>query len=456
LNGLNPLTEHDKEHDMSGLPSFKSGVHPPENKEITSGIASRRFPFTDEIVLPLSQHIGAPAKALVEPGDLVQRGDVVAQAAGYVSVPIHATASGTVKSIELWPHPGGGMVPSIRLTVDPYSTQMQRPRIVPHWQDVEDEALSRVILEAGIVGLGGAAFPSHVKWNPPQDQPLDVLLVNGCECEPYITSDHRTMLEYPERVHLGTRIVLKALGITRAVIAIEANKPDAIEVMRNTAPRDLDVTVQPLKVKYPQGAEKMLIKAVTGREVPSGALPSSIGALVQNVATTANVAVVFETGQPLIERIVTVSGCGISQPGNWVIPFGTKLRDVIETCGGLTDDAAEILFGGPMMGLGQANLDVPILKATNGVLILSQGECKRQEILPCIRCGKCLEACPVFLNPQLMGAMARIELFEEMAAEQNLNDCMLCGCCSYVCPSNIPLSQLFAMSKNQLNRLAAS
>jgi len=261
------------------------------------------------------------------------------------------------------------------------------------------------------------------------------------------------MLEQPERVHLGTRIMLKALGIRRAVIGIEANKPDAIKIMRETAPDDLDVSVQPLQVKYPQGAEKMLIKAVTGREVPSGAFPSSIGALVQNVATTSNVATVFETGQPLIERIITVTGRGIREPGNWVIPFGTKLRDVIEVCGGLTDDASEILFGGPMMGLSQANLDVPILKATGGILILAEDECKQQEILPCIRCGKCIEACPIFLNPQLMGDLAKVERYEEMASDANLYDCMLCGCCSFVCPSNIPLSQLFAMSRNQLSRM---
>jgi electron transport complex protein RnfC len=440
---------------MSKLLSFKHGVHPPENKDLTSGKATRRMPFTEEIVLPLTQHIGAPAKALVKAGDRIERGDVIAEAGGFVSVPIHATASGSVKSIELWPHPSGRMVPSIRISVDPYSTQMQRPRVVPHWQDVPEEDLSKVIFRAGIVGLGGAAFPSHVKLSPPKDQPVDVLLVNGCECEPYQTSDHRTMLERPEEVHLGIRIMLKALGIKRAVIGIEANKPDAIEIMRKTAPDDLDVTIAPLKVKYPQGAEKMLIKAVTGREVPSGALPSAIGALVQNVATTSNVAIVFETGQPLIERIITVSGRGIREPGNWMIPFGTKLRDVIQACGGLTDDAAEILFGGPMMGLGQSNLDVPILKATGAVLVLADNECKRQEILPCIRCGKCLEACPVFLNPQLLGDLAKVERYEEMAEEANLNDCMLCGCCSFVCPSNIPLSQLFAMSKNQLRRLSS-
>ena len=441
---------------MAGaLPSFRNGVHPPENKDLTSGIASRRLPFPEEIILPLSQHIGRPARALVKAGDRIERGDVIAEASGYVSSYVHASASGTVKSIEHWPHPAGAMQPSIRIAVDPHSTQMQRPRLVPHWDQVPEEQLSEEISKAGIVGLGGAAFPSQVKLRPPEDQPVDVLMVNGCECEPYLTSDHRVMLERPEQVFQGVRIVLRALGISRAVIGIEANKPDAIEVMRGMAPDDLDIRVQPLQVKYPQGAEKMLIKAVTGREVPSGKLPSAIGALVQNVATTASVAQVFESGQPLIERIMTVSGRGIRQPGNWVIPFGTKLGDVITACGGFTEDASEIVFGGPMMGQSQASLEVPVLKATGGILVLSQDECKRQEILPCIRCGKCLEACPVFLNPQLMGALARVDRYEEMV-ENNLNDCMLCGCCSFVCPSNIPLSQLFAMSKIQLSRLQAA
>lgn len=439
---------------MKGLLSFKHGVHPPENKDITAGIRSRRFPFPKEIILPLSQHIGTPAKALVAPGDRVERGDVIAQAAGFISSAVHATASGTVKSIELWPHPSGSMVPSIRIMVDPNSTQMQRPRMVPKASEVRDEDLSKEIGKAGIVGLGGAAFPSHVKFTPPKDQPIELLLLNGCECEPYLTSDHRTMLEEPEMIYAGIRIGLRALGISRAVIGIEANKPDAIEMMEKTKPDDMDVTVQPLQVKYPQGAEKMLIKAVMNREVPSGALPSAIGAMVQNVATAANVARVFKTGQPLIERIITVTGRGIRKPGNWIIPFGTKLRDVIEHCGGLTEDAAEIVFGGPMMGQGQANLDVPVLKATGGILVLSKDECKRQDIMPCIRCGKCLDACPVFLNPQLMGTLAKAERYEEMVSEANLNDCMLCGCCSYVCPSNIPLSQLFIMSKTQLRKIA--
>ena len=441
---------------MKGLPSFKHGVHPPENKDITSGKASKRFPFPKEVILPLSQHIGTPAKALVKVGDHVERGDVIAEAAGFISSTVHATAAGTVRSIELWPHPNGLMVPSIRITVDQSSSHMRRNRMVPRWQDVKDEDLSKEIAKAGIVGLGGAAFPSHVKLCPPKDQPVELLIINGSECEPYLTSDHRVMLEQPEMIYEGIRIELKALGITRCVIGIENNKPDAIEIMRKTKPTDLDVRIQPLTVKYPQGAEKMLIKAVMGREVPPGALPSAIGAMVQNVATAANVAAVFQTGHPLIERIMTVSGRGIRQPGNWKIPFGTKLRDVIEHCGGMTGDVAEILFGGPMMGQAISDLDVPVLKGTGGILVLTKDECKRQDILPCIRCGKCLEACPIFLNPQWMKELAKAERYEELVEEAHLNDCMLCGCCSFVCPSNIPLSQYFAMSKTQLRRLPKS
>jgi electron transport complex protein RnfC len=439
---------------MSALLSFKSGVHPPDEKAITAGIASRRLPFPDELVLPLSQHLGAPAKCRVQIGDRVERGDVLAEASGFISAPIHATAAGIVKDIALWPHPNGGSVEAVRISVNPHSTQLPRPRMVPRWEDLEPSQISDAIREAGVVGLGGAAFPAFVKLNPPKDQKIEVLLINGCECEPYLTSDHRVMVERAEKVHTGIRILLKGLGISKAVVGIESNKPDAIEAMQKAVPDDLDITIQPLQVKYPQGAEKMLIMAVTGKEVPSGALPSAVGAVVQNVATVSMICEVFETGLPLIERIVTVTGRGIAKPGNWIVPFGTKLRDLLDQCGGLTDDAEEVVFGGPMMGLAVGNLDVPILKGTGGVLVLSKDECKKQEVMPCIRCGRCLESCPIFLNPQMMGSLARVERYEEMV-DVHLNDCMLCGCCSYACPSNIPLSQLFALSKNHLRKISS-
>lgn len=436
---------------MVSLLSFRNGVHPPDEKALTAQLASRRMPFPKEVVLPLSQHLGAPAKPIVRVGDRVERGDLIAEPSGMVSAPVHASVSGVVQEIGLWPHPNGALAPAIRIEVAPYSPQVPRPRLVPDWQSLETKDISEAIRRAGIVGLGGAAFPAAVKINPPKEDQIDVLLVNGCECEPYLTADQRVMIEQPARVFFGIRILLKALGIRRAIVGVEANKPDAIAALEAARPTDLDVRVQALSVKYPQGAEKMLIKALTDREVPSGKLPSSIGALVQNVTTVSMIGEVFETGLPLIERIVTVTGRGITKPGNWIIPFGTKLRDILEVCGGFTRDAQEVVLGGPMMGIAQGNLDAPILKGTGGMLVLTREECKPKDTYPCIRCGHCLDACPIFLNPQLLGSLAKAERYAEML-DQNLNDCMLCGCCSYVCPSNIPLSQLFMVAKTYLRK----
>jgi electron transport complex protein RnfC len=431
--------------------SFPHGVHPPDLKSLTAGAAIRRMPFPEEVVLPLRQHAGAPARPVVREGQAVERGDLVAEAVGWVSAPVHASAAGRVTAIARWPHPDGSWSPAVRIAVERHSAQAPRPRRVPDWRGLARPELVEAIRQAGVVGLGGAAFPTHVKLTPPPDKPIDLLLVNGCECEPYLTTDHRTMAEHPERVQLGVRIMLHALGIGRAVIGVERNKPDAIAALRATAPKDLDVRVEALRVKYPQGAEKMLIEALLGREVPSGGLPLDVGVIVQNAASVATVAEVFETGLPLVERIVTITGRGVRRPGNLVVPVGTKLRDLLAACGGLTGDAQEIVFGGPMMGVAQANLDVPLTKGTTGVVVLSRAECRAPEVQPCIRCGHCLDACPVYLNPQLLGQLALHRRFEEMA-QHHLQDCMLCGCCSYTCPSNIPLSQLFAVAKGTLRR----
>jgi len=434
--------------------TFRHGVHPPELKELTEAEKIRRLPFPDEVVLPLSQHTGKPAVPLVQEGDRVERGDKIAEADGFISSPVHASASGTVKAIELWPHPDGTYKTAIRIAVDPYSAQAPRPRIVPHWEGLSPKEIVKAVQDGGVVGLGGAAFPTHVKLSPPEDAQIDTIIINGCECEPYLTTDHHIMSEYPERVHLGVRIMMHTLGVDRAMIGIEKNKPDAIEAIRATLPSDLDVTVHPLTVKYPQGAEKMLIEALLHREVPSGKLPMNVGVVVQNVGSCAAIAEIFETGLPLIERIVTVTGLGVVRPGNFIVPVGTKVGDLIEECGGLTEDAHEIVFGGPMMGAPQASLDVPILKGVTGVVVLSRDETKPKESYPCIRCGHCLDACPVFLNPQLLGQMALAGLYEE-TVDAHIWDCMLCGCCSYVCPSNIPLSQLFQVTRSQLRRLQA-
>ncbi|HSM09366.1 MAG TPA: electron transport complex subunit RsxC [Gemmatimonadota bacterium] len=431
--------------------TFRHGVHPPDMKHLTESIPIRRMPFPDEIVLPLRQHAGRPAQLLVSEGDRVERGDKIAEADGFISVPIHASAAGRVTGIGLWPHPDGSVDTAVRIAVEPFSPQIPRPRIVPHWDGLSPQEVVAAVQQAGVVGLGGAAFPTHVKLLPPDGVNVELLLVNGAECEPYLTTDHRVMVEYPQRVHFGIRVMMHTLGVDRVIIGVEKNKPDAIRALDATRPADLDVTVLPLTVKYPQGAEKMLIQTVTGREVPSGKLPAHVGTVVQNVGSIAAIAEVFETGFPLIERVVSVTGPAVCDPANLIVPVGTKLRDVLDFCGGLSDDVAEVVLGGPMMGACQPDLDAPVVKGTTGIVALTQAETKPKDVHPCIKCGRCLDACPVYLNPQRLGALAQAGRYEDMERAR-LMDCMLCGCCSYVCPSNIPLSQLFALGKAGLRR----
>jgi electron transport complex protein RnfC len=434
---------------------FKHGVHPPEMKDATASLPIRRLPFPSEVVLPLRQHAGKAAKLVVKVGDYVLRGDVIGEADGFVSAPVHASATGTVASIGLSPHPDGSTDIAVRIKVAPFSAQVPRPRLIPHWEQLSSDEIVRAVQSGGVVGLGGAAFPTHVKLAPPRDIQVETIILNGAECEPFLTTDHRIMVEYPERVHLGARIMMKTLGAKRVVIGVESNKPDAIAALERTRPTDVDITVLPLTVKYPQGAEKMLIKTVTGREVPSGKLPVSLGVVVQNVGSAASIAEIFDTGLPLVERIVTVTGPGIRHPANLIVPVGTKLRDLIDSCGGLTTDAGEIVLGGPMMGNAVANLDTPVVKGTTGVIVLAKAQARQEATYPCIHCGRCLDACPVFLNPSILGDYARMQRYEEMEA-LHLADCMLCGSCSYVCPSNLPLAQMFQASKSALRRIKAA
>ena len=440
---------------LLGGRGFRHGVHPPESKDRTAEKQIRRMPFPDEVVLPVRQHAGKPARLTVQEGHRVLRGDVIAAADGFVSAPVHASASGRVVEIGLWPHPDGTMDTAVRIQVEPFSPQVPRPRLVPRWEDLGPADIVKAVQNGGVVGLGGAAFPSHVKLAPPPDCHVHTIILNGAECEPYLTTDHRIMVEYPERVQLGARIMLRALGAERVVIGVERNKPDAIAALGRTCPTDIDVSVLPMTVKYPQGAEKMLIKTVTGREVPSGKLPVTLGVLVQNVGSAASIAEIFETGLPLVERIVTVTGPGIARPSNLIVPIGTKLRDLLAACGGLTDDAGEIVFGGPMMGNAVADLDTPIVKGTTGVVVLAREQTRAEATYPCIHCGRCLDACPVFLNPSTLGDYARLQRYEDMEA-LHLADCMLCGSCSYVCPSNIPLAQMFSAGKSALRRINAA
>lgn len=434
--------------------NFRHGVHPPELKDLTANSAIRRLPYPERLVLPLRQHGGRPSRAIVRAGDRVERADKIAEADGFVSVPLHASSAGVVTGIELAPHPDGSTGPAILIDVEKHSAQQPRQLLVRNWHELNPEQLVAAVQEAGVVGLGGAAFPTHVKLTPPEGTRVEALLINGCECEPYLTTDHRTMVEYPKRVWLGIQIMMRCLAVKRVLVGVEKNKPDAIETLTRTRPEGVDAEVIPLRVRYPQGAEKMLIKALLDREVPEGKLPLHVGVVVQNVASVATIAESFDTGLPLLERIVTVTGHGIRRPSNLLVPIGTRLADLIDACGGLTDDAREVILGGPMMGASVANLEAPVLKGTTGVVALTANEARPAKPYPCIRCGHCLDACPVFLNPQQLGQLAKVRRFDEME-EHHLQTCMLCGCCSYVCPSHIPLSQMFQLAKVALRRQQA-
>ncbi len=435
--------------------TFSHGIHPPENKD-TSDMAIKRLPFAPRVVVPLSQHFGAPAVALVKPGQEVVRGEPIARAEGFLSVPMHAPVTGVVESVGLMASARGPKVPSI--VIKTHAAASQRvlwgaPRDVG---DMDAEAIILAIQDTGMVGLGGAGFPTHVKLSVPKKYTIDTLVVNGCECEPYLTTDHRMMVEYPQDLIAGIHIAMKAVGAGRALIGIEDNKPDAARALRGCIPQGAPIDVVEVETKYPQGSEKLLIKTLLGREVPSGGYPYEIGVVVQNVATLAQLAQLLPESQGLIERVVTISGPGVKKPGNYLVPLGTPLRFVLEQVG-FSGDASQLILGGPMMGNSVASLDVPVTKTVSGILVMSQGKEERGagKVHPCIRCGKCLEACPVNLNPSQLGRLAAKREYKMMEERFHLNDCFECGCCSYVCPSNIPLVQYFRIAKS-VNRERAA
>jgi electron transport complex protein RnfC len=432
---------------------FRHGVHPEEHKEYTEGKGIERLPIPDEVVLPLSQHLGAPSRPVVAVGDRVYRGQMIAEAVGDVSVPLHATVTGRVRAIENRHHPSGRLDTSIVIACDPNSPQTLYDEGPLEWKDRSTEDLLAAIKQGGFVGLGGAAFPTHIKLIVPEGKRVKWFMVNGCECEPYLTSDHRVMLEWADSIFLGIRVLMRILGAEKTYFSVEDNKWDAIKTLRDKVPEDLPCEIVPLQTKYPQGAEKMLITAVLEREVPSGKLPIDAQVVVQNVGTVAGIGDLFAYRQPLIERVVTVTGPGVRNPSTLLVPVGAELSDVLEFCGGLHDDARQILFGGPMMGSPQQFLDVPVLKGTSGILCLTDTQVRIRVEYPCIRCSSCLDACPVFLNPSQLGMLARVGEYDEML-NYHILDCMECGSCSYVCPSNIPLVQRFRVAKGLLREKA--
>ena len=434
--------------------TFRHGIHPDDYKELSRDRAIERMPFVDEYVLPLSQHLGAPSRPVVKVGDKVYRGQLLAEPVGYISTSLHSSVAGRVKAIELRHHPSGKMVESMVIERDPYSPQSLINQYSLEWENLSPEELLYIVQHGGFVGLGGAAFPTHVKLTVPEGKHAEFFIVNGVECEPYLTSDHRLMLENEQPIFLGIRIAQRILGVDRVYLGIESNKPDAIAHLRKTLPPDLNCEIVPLQTKYPQGAEKMLTEAVLNREIPSGKLPIDIQVIVNNIGTLASIGQLFQLNQPLIERIVTVTGPGINRPSNLLVPIGTKLSDVLEYCGGLKENTLQILFGGPMMGAPQLHLDVPIMKGTSGILCLTDVEVQEREEYPCIRCLRCVDACPVYLNPSRLGALAKVRQYEEMM-DYHILDCMECGSCSYVCPSNIPLVQRFRVAKALLREKQA-
>jgi len=431
--------------------SFAGGVHVPEFKEGTCHLPIRRFPFPPSLIVPLSQHTGAPAIPIVREGQEVVRGEPIAKAGGFVSVPMHAPATGRVERIALAPTARGDLAPAIYIKPYPAASQeilYGAPQDIEHM--TPDEIITAV-QDTGVVGLGGAAFPTHVKMKLPAGRTVDTIVVNGCECEPYLTTDDRVMVEEAGEVLHGARIAMKAMGAPRAIVGVEDNKPDAVEALQKALGDAADITVQSIPTKYPQGAEKMLIKVLLDREVPSGGLPSEVGVAVFNVATLAQIGDLLPRHQGLIERVVTISGPGVTKPGNYLIALGTPLRWALEQAG-CTDEAASVILGGPMMGPAISSFDVPFTKGVTGVLVLTRREVNgHQRIYPCIKCGKCVSACPMHLNPSRLGMLARKSRYEEMETEFHVNDCFECGCCTYVCPANIPLVQYFRIAK-QLNR----
>jgi electron transport complex protein RnfC len=434
--------------------SFRHGVHPGEHKGLTEGLPLERLPVPHEVVLPLNQHLGAPSKPIVGVGDKVYRGQRIAEASGFVSVALHASVTGRVTAIEKRHHPTGRLEDAIVIATDLGSPQTLYNEGPIDWESLPNDELLELIQGGGFVGLGGAAFPTHVKLAIPEGKRAQFFLVNGAECEPYLTSDHRIMLEWADSIFLGIRILMKILNSDKTYIGVENNKWDAIRGMAERIPADLPVEIVPLEAKYPQGAEKMLITAMLKREVPSGKLPIDAQVLVQNVGTVAGIGDMFSFGQPLIERVVTVTGPGVNNPSTLLVPVGAELGEVLDYCGGLKDNVRQVLFGGPMMGAPQQYLEVPILKGTSGILCLTDDQVSYRKEYACIRCATCVDACPVFLNPSELGQLARVRRWDEMV-NYHLWDCMECGSCSYVCPSNIPLVQRFRVAKAMLKEQAA-
>jgi len=432
--------------------TFKGGVHPPESKHYTEDKPIERIPAPEVVYVLLSQHIGAPAKPIVKRGDVVKKGQKIAEAAGFVSANIHSPVSGKVKAIDRIPHFLGSHSQAIVIENDGEDTPAEELEPHPDWQSLSPEEIKNIVAEAGIVGMGGATFPTHVKLSPPKEKPIHTVILNGAECEPYLTADHRLMLENPDEIVEGALIIKHALGAERVIIGIENNKPDAIETMRKAA-EGKGIEVAELKTKYPQGAEKQLINALTGLEVPSGGLPFDVGCYVQNVGTAKAIYDAVVKGIPLIERVVTVSGLAVKEPKNLLAPIGTKLSELVDACGGTSGEVGKVIMGGPMMGLAQWTLDTTVTKGTSGLLLFPPEMASVGEETACISCASCVDVCPMRLLPTSIAHNAKYGRFE-IAGKLGAMDCIECGSCVFVCPANINLLHYIRWAKLELRKMA--
>jgi electron transport complex protein RnfC len=425
------------------------GIHPPEEKYYTEQKRVEDAPLPQRAVTPLQQHIGAPCTPLVKAKDQVLVGQKIGEPKGFVSAPVHASISGTVIAVSEMPHPNGREVLSVVIESDGEDRWIDGISGTEDFLSLNPEELKAKILEAGIVGMGGATFPTHVKLSPPKEKPIDTIIINGVECEPYLTADHRLMLENAEEILEGLKILMVVLGVKKGAIGIEYNKPDAIRKMTEITAREKSIEVFPLKVKYPQGAEKQLIKAILGREVPSGGLPMDVGVVVQNVGTTAAVYKAVRLGLPMIDRITTVTGPGINNPKNLRVRIGTPFSELLALCGGIKGKAGKVISGGPMMGIAQYTEEVPVIKGTSGILVFRDQDLRLADSNPCIRCGKCVEACPMLINPSLLGIYVEAGEMDDLEIN-HLLDCIECGSCAFVCPAKRPLVHLLRYGKTEV------
>mgnify|MGYP000866138704 CR=1 FL=1 len=431
------------------LKTFPGGVHPHDCKHYSKDSPVKELPLLQKVIIPLSQHVGAPSTPVVKVGDEVKSGQLIAEAAGYVSIPQHSSITGKVTKIDIFPHPTGTSQTAIEITANGQDEWVELTDTKDFLSLSVEEMKSR-IRNAGICGMGGAGFPTIVKLSPPADKPIDTLILNGVECEPYLTADHRLMLERGEDIIQGMKIMMKILGAKQGFIGIEANKPDAIDLLSKLTQQEKNIQVVALKLRYPQGAEKQLIYAVTGRKVPNrGGLPMDVKVVVQNVGTAVAVYEAVRFQKPLIDRIITVTGSVVTKPSNLKARIGTPFSVLVEACGGTSGEIGKIISGGPMMGCAIPDLNAPVAKGTSGLVLFSTQEAHFQEEHTCLRCGRCVDVCPMNLFPSLIAQAVKKEDLKT-ADHAGMTDCIKCGSCAYVCPAHIRLVQWIDTGKIKL------